>query len=98
MYIFIVEPHSHLKQFCSLRNTVQALEYPSAHAVTLLIKPKWPPQLRFQSDMKTDNTNRLTDPENLYIYQVSRVFKKRGRKKISRQVAAILIIGGKLKF
>ena len=35
-----------------------------------LIKPKWPPQARFQSHMKTDNTNRLADPENLYIYQV----------------------------
>ena len=31
-----------------------------------LIKPKWPPQPRFQSHMKTDNTNRLADPENLY--------------------------------
>ena len=41
-----------------------------------LIKPKWPPQPRFQSHMKTDNTNRLADPENLYIYmyQVSREF------------------------
>ena len=32
---------------------------------------------RFQSRMKTDNTNRLADPENLYrgpIYQVSREF------------------------
>ena len=48
-----------------------------------LIKPKWPPQPRFQSHMKTDNTNRLTDPVNLYIYQV---------------LAVILIIGGKLKF
>ena len=28
-----------------------------------LIKPKWPPQLTFQSHMKTDKTNRLTDPE-----------------------------------
>ena len=59
-----------------------------------LVKPKWPPQLSFQSHMKTDNTNRLTDPEN----QVSREFLKKGKKKISRQVAAILIIGGKLKF
>ena len=35
-----------------------------------------------------------------YIYQVSREFKKKKlcrKKKISRQVAAILIIGGKLK-
>ena len=59
-----------------------------------LIKPIWPPQPRFQSHMKTDNTNGLADPENLYIYQASREFWK----KISRQVAAILIIGGKLKF
>ena len=63
-----------------------------------LIKPKWPPQPRFQSPMKTDNTNRLQDPENLYIYQVSKEFWKKVLKKISRQVAAILIIGGKLKF
>ena len=64
------------------KNNVQALKYPSAHAVTLympvsrqlienknellkLIKPKWPPQLSFQSHMKKDNTNRLADPENL---------------------------------
>ena len=56
------------------QNTVQALKYPSADAVTLympgfkqliekkndllkLIKPKWPPQPRFQTHMKTDNTN-----------------------------------------
>ena len=45
--------------------------------------------------MKTDNTNRLTDPENLYIYQVSGKLKKKVKKKL---VAAILIIGGKLKF
>ena len=56
-----------------------------------LIKPKWPPQPRFQSHMKTDNTNRLADPENLYIYQVSRGFFF---FLISRQVAAILIISG----
>ena len=62
------------------------------------MKPKWPPQLSFQSHMKADNTNRLTDRENLYIYQVSRNFFKKSIKKISRQVAAILIIGGKLKF
>ena len=32
-----------------------------------LIKPKRPLQPRFQSHMTTENTNRLTDPENLYI-------------------------------
>ena len=47
--------------------------------------------------MKTDDTNRLADPENLNIYQVSREFWKKSRKKISRQVAAILIICGELK-
>ena len=31
-----------------------------------MIKPKWPPQPRFQSHTKTDNTNRLANPENLY--------------------------------
>ena len=73
----------------NIKNTVQALKYPSAEAVTLympgfkeiienktdllkLIKPKWPPQPRFQSHMKMDNTNRLTDPGNLY--QASRKF------------------------
>ena len=62
-----------------------------------LIKPKWPPpQPRFQSHMKTDNTNRLADHENLYIPGFKGILKKK-LKKISRQVAAILIIGGKLK-
>ena len=46
-----------------------------------LIKPKWPPQPRFQSHIKTDNTNRLAYHENLYIYQVSREFKKKSLKK-----------------
>ena len=46
-----------------------------------LIKPKWPPQPRFQSHMKTDNTNRLADPEKLYMYQVSREFWKKKFKK-----------------
>ena len=32
-----------------------------------LIKPKWPPQPRSQSHMKTDNNKRLADPENLFI-------------------------------
>ena len=41
------------------------------------IKPKWPLQPRFQFHMKTDKTNRLADPENLYIYQVSREFCKK---------------------
>ena len=42
-------------------------------------------------------TNRLAYPENLYIPCFKGILKKR-RKKSSRQVAAILIIGGKLKF
>ena len=46
--------------------------------------------------MKTDNTNRLSDPENLYIPGFEGILKKK-LKKISRQVAAILIIGGKLE-
>ena len=74
--------------FNMFKNTVQALKYPSAHAVTIcqvsrqlienkndllkLIKPKWPSQPHFQSHMKTDNTNRLADPENLYIYTMFR--------------------------
>ena len=64
-----------------------------------MIKPKWRLQPRFQSHMKTDNTNRLADPENLYIYtKFQENSKKKVLKKISRQVAAILIIGGKLIF
>ena len=67
-----------------------------------LIEPKWPPQPRFQSHMKMDNTNRLADPENLYIYiYIYNRFRgnsEKKLKKISRQVAVILIIGGKLKF
>ena len=31
------------------------------------MKPKWLTRPRFQSHMKTDITNRLADPENLYI-------------------------------
>ena len=31
-------------------------------------KLKWAPQPCFQSHIKTDKTNRLADPENLYIY------------------------------
>ena len=55
-----------------------------------LIKQKWPPQPSFQSHMETDNTNRL-------IPGFKEILKK-SWKKISRQVATILIIGGKLKF
>ena len=46
--------------------------------------------------MKTDNANRLAEPENLYMPGFKGILKKLSRKK-SRQVAAILIIGGKLK-
>ena len=63
------------------------------------IKLKWPTQPRFQSHMKAVNTNSLADPENLYMYipGFEEILEKKSRKKISRQVAAILIIGGKLK-
>ena len=48
----------------------------------------------FQSHMKTDNTNRLANPENLYnLYTRFRGNSEKKVKKISRQVAAILIIG-----
>ena len=87
----VIQFFSKYKMADRMKNTVQALKYPSAHTVTLympcfrqliennndlikLIKPKWPPQPRFQFHMKTDNSNRLADPENLYIYQVSREF------------------------
>ena len=63
-----------------------------------MIKPKWPPQTCFQSYMKMYNTNRLTDPENLYIHTRFRGNLKKKSKKISRQVAVILIIGENLKF
>ena len=55
---------------------------------------------RFWSHAKTDNANRLADPENLYIPGFKEIIKKKKlcRKKTNyRQVAAILIIGGKLK-
>ena len=42
--------------------------------------------------MKMDNGKRLAAPENLYIPGIKIILKK-----ISRQVAAILIIGGELK-
>ena len=45
--------------------------------------------------MKTDIANRLAHPENLYIPGFKGILKKKlGKKKF---VAAILIIGGKLK-
>ena len=42
---------------------------------------------------------RLADPENLYIPGFKGIMKNKikSKKKISRQVAAILNIGGKLK-
>ena len=42
-----------------------------------LVKPKWPPQPRFQSHMKTDNTNRLAD----YIPGFGGILKKKSLKK-----------------
>ena len=50
--------------------------------------------------LKFYNANRLTDPENLYIPGFKGIIEEtkiRSKKKFSRQVAAILIIGGKLK-
>ena len=53
----------------------------------------------FRSHMKTDNANRFADPENLSFPGFKGILtKKISRKKISRQVAAILIIGVKMKF
>ena len=53
----------------------------------------------FSVSHEKDNTNRLADPENLYIYTRFRGnSEKKVLKKISHQVAAFLIIGGKLKF
>ena len=64
-----------------------------------LIKPKWPPQPCSQAHKKTDNTNRLAEPKNLYMYtpgyeEILNFFFFQ----ISRQMPAIFIIGGKLKF
>ena len=33
----------------------------------ILIKLRWSSCPRFRSHMKTDNANRLTDPQNLYL-------------------------------
>ena len=46
----------------------------------------------------SDNANRLADTENLHIPGFEGIMKKiESKKKFSRQVAAILIIGGKLQ-
>ena len=49
--------------------------------------------------MKADIANRFADPENLHIPGFKEILKKKNlvEKKYSRQVAAILIISGKLK-
>ena len=39
-----------------------------------LIKPKWPPQPRFQSHMKTVNTKPRGHRKPIYIYQFLRGF------------------------
>ena len=52
------------------------------HFSTLYI---WPPQPRFQSHMKTDNTNRLAAPENLYIYTR---FQGNSEKKLKKTLVA----------
>ena len=39
-----------------------------------LIKTKWPPYPRFH--IKTDNANKLADPENLYIPGFKRILEK----------------------
>ena len=44
-----------------------------------------------------DNANRLADPENLYIPDFTGNLKKSQNNNFIRQVAAILIIGWKLK-
>ena len=65
-----------------------------------MIKSRWPLYQEFGSHIKKDNATRLADPENLYT---GTRFQGDSEKKISRkrnnnrQVAAILIIGGKLK-
>ena len=41
-----------------------------------LIKTKWPPYPRFQFHIKTDNANKLADPENLYIPGFKRILEK----------------------
>ena len=46
-----------------------------------MIKPKWPPQPRFYSQVKTKNTNRFADPENLYIIPGFDGILKKKRKK-----------------
>ena len=54
--------------------------------------------LNFRSHMKTDDANRRADTENLYISGFKGILKNKfSRKKISRRVASISIIDGKLK-
>ena len=49
--------------------------------------------------MKKDNANRLADPENLYNTRFQEDSKKKikSKKTFRRQVAAILIVSGRLK-
>ena len=54
----------------------------------------------FRLHAKTDNANRLADPENLYIPDFKGIMRKKNcvkKKKISHQVGASLKLGGKLK-
>ena len=59
-------------------------------------KSRWPLYRGFGSHVKNDNANRLADPQ-ITRFQRSSEKKIESKKKISRQVAAIFIIGGMLK-
>ena len=65
-----------------------------------MIKSRWPLYQEFGSHMKKDNANRFADPENLYTgtrFQGDSEIKISRKRNNDGQVAAILIIGGKLK-
>ena len=80
------EKQFRLKKHSNTSRLMQWLYMPGLKAINWnkndllkLKKPKWPPQPRFQSHMKTDKTNRFVDPAN---YQVWREFWKKSCKNI----------------
>ena len=79
-------------------NLTQVLPICYANNRRSMIKSRWPLCRGFVLHVKKDYANRLADSGNLFDtrFQMNSE-KKLGGKKFSRQVPAILIIGGKLK-